>query len=45
MNYYINNRYEDGHVDYIATPKVLDLTPITQEEYEAAVAALEEEGE
>lgn len=44
MYYYINNKYEDGHVDYIESPRILkNLIEITQEEYEEAIAKLLEE--
>ena len=42
MFYYINNNYKDGHVDYIESPRQLNLTRITKEEYNAAIAAIRE---
>ncbi len=42
MFYYINNSYEDGHVDYIQSPRHLSLPEITEEEYKAKIKELEE---
>lgn len=38
MFYYINNNYEDGHVDYVKSPIKLDLIEITEEQYEEGIA-------
>lgn len=43
MFYYINDSYEDGHVDYIQSPRKLALTQITKEEYEAYLEELMKE--